>query len=253
MGDKKILLPSELNKFMLIEPIVFFDLIIAIFILVSGLTIFALLYVRALNKLNSAKIEEEQLKEKMSQKSTTLLESARDRAFELIKDATIKAKDILSETKIYEDKSKQVLNFQLEEASKKQVQALEKASLDILKDYKEDLERLRADNINIVKNISKDIERDVLNEFKDFKEILRRETVASQRVIEEKLEEDYKAVDEEINTYKQQKLKEVDDSIYDALARISEMVLGKAIDSNTHQELILDALNKAKSDIVKMK
>ena len=57
---------------MTIEPIIFYGLIIAIFVLCLTLTAVAFFYSEIFNKLNSTKIEEERLKEKMSQKSINL-------------------------------------------------------------------------------------------------------------------------------------------------------------------------------------
>lgn len=222
---------------MTIEPIIFFDLVAAIFILVIGLTVFAFLYARLLNKLHLAKKEEDHLKEQLNQKATVLLETARDKAFQIINQAGLSALEIVGKTKVYDNKAKQALDLKLKDISD-----------EFLIIYKEMLEELKRDNINIFKIMSKDIEKDTLDEVKDFKEILCRETLASQKIVEEKIEKEYAQAEEELKAYKEAKLRKIDDSIYEILKTISKIVLGKAIPLEEHEQLIIEALNRAKKE-----
>lgn len=65
---------------------------------------------------------------------------------------------------------------------------------------------------------------------------------------EETLAQIIKDTQKEIENYKWEKMKEVDQKIYKILIEISKDVIGKAIDFSTHEELIIQALNQAKKD-----
>lgn len=65
---------------------------------------------------------------------------------------------------------------------------------------------------------------------------------------EETMVQIIKDAQKEIENYKQEKMKEIDQKIYKTLIEISRNVIGKAIDFSTHEELIIQALNQAKKD-----
>ena len=53
---------------------------------------------------------------------------------------------------------------------------------------------------------------------------------------------------EKIKSYEQQKIKELDDKVYQILGAIAKKTIGHAIDFSTHEELVLEALKRAKKE-----
>lgn len=51
-----------------------------------------------------------------------------------------------------------------------------------------------------------------------------------------------------IEDYKKEKLKEIDQKIYQIIEDVAKKTIGKAIDLSTHEELVLQALEKAKKE-----
>jgi F0F1-type ATP synthase membrane subunit b/b' len=51
-----------------------------------------------------------------------------------------------------------------------------------------------------------------------------------------------------LENYKKEKIKEIDERIFQLLVDITKKVLGKAIDLSTHEELVIKALEKAKKE-----
>lgn len=227
---------------MTIESIVFFDLLIIIFGLIVGLGVVVYLYIKTLKKLEAAKKEEKHLQQSIEQKAVGLLDQARARAFEIIDEANNKAKGIIEETKSFG-----------QEAKISQEKNLEKVSQDLVTIYQGMLEELKKDDINIFKNISKDIEEDALKEIKDFRTILQKETVESQKIVEQKIEGEYSQAQKEVALYKEERIKKMDEAIFQVLSEVSKEVIGEGIDYKKHQELVLDALNQAKKDLTKIK
>ena len=54
----------------------------------------------------------------------------------------------------------------------------------------------------------------------------------------------------EVQYYKQEQIKKIDNEIYKILQNVSMLVLRKTIPLEDHEQLILDALNKAKEEKV---
>lgn len=222
---------------MSIEPIVFFDLVISLTILTGALVTLVISYSRMLKKFHSLQKEEEHLKLQMHKKSLDVLEEARGQATKIITNAHFTA-----------DMSKVDFNDKLAAASISHIKDFENASSELLKIYQKELNALKENTIITVKNISKDIETNTVEDLRDFEEVLKRETFASQKIVEEKIEETYKETQKEIEAYKAAEIKRVDDRIYKLLQTVSKLVLGKAISLQDHEQLVIEALDKAKKE-----
>jgi len=59
---------------------------------------------------------------------------------------------------------------------------------------------------------------------------------------------DVLAMEKEMANYRQNQIKKLDSRINTVLVEVSKQVLGKAVDLKNHQELIIEALNKAKAE-----
>lgn len=234
---------------MQIEPTIFFNIIGSLFVLGIALIVVAFLYLKTLKKLDRLHKREVKLEEETHKKALLLIQNSRGKAYEIIQDANKKAFEILKNAASVTDKSKSVLEKELEEVYKKQVEDLGITSNELLDDYQKLLQDAKKDSLNMVKNISKSIEMSALSEVQDFKEVLRQETLASQKVVAEKIEQEYNQIEEDVKEYKAQKLKEVEDSIYSLLKRVSEETIGKSLNLEQHEELVLEALEKAKREL----
>lgn len=229
---------------MFIQPLFFYGLLIVITGLGLALVILAILYAQALKNFYA-------LKSQVYKKVESILEDARIKGVRIIEEANLKAQEIITKAHRFDESSNTRLEQELEKVSKNQAESLQEASFELSRVYKIALEELKNDNIKALTSITKDIEKDLLDELRNYKEILRQETLASQKIIEKKLEEEYAQVQSEINAYKEEQLKLVDESICKVLSRVSELTLGQAINFNTHEDLVIEALDKVKQDILK--
>jgi len=66
--------------------------------------------------------------------------------------------------------------------------------------------------------------------------------------IEEKLLAGVQEAQAGAKVYQEQKLKELDAKIYQILGEVAKKTLGRAIDLSTHEELVMEALEKAKKE-----
>ncbi len=231
-----------------IDPLVFFDLVVAVFILATAIGVIALSFGRMVRKFNSYQKEADYIMEKIHKEESDLLEEARLKATKIIEGADEKAAQVINKGEILNSDSKRRLEEALEILIKHQTAYFEKASEDFLKTYKEQLNSLKEKNIQILTNASKDIEVHSLKEVKDFDTVLEKETVDSQKIIESKIEQEYARVQKEVEDYKNQMLKKADEQIYRIIKEVSKTVIGKSLSLEEHEEFIIDALNKAKRE-----
>lgn len=222
---------------MTLEPIVFFDLIIAIFILSISLGAIVISYTKTVRKLHDLYKEKSTAQKEMLKKSDHILEEAREKALKIVSDANL-----------FDDSTKKMFDQELKMIQEGQVKTLEKLSYDLLNVYQKELTDLKENNIKLMSNISKDIENSVIAELKDFREILKKETYDSQKIVETKIEETYKATQKEIEDYKTERLKKVEGQIFEIIQNVSREVLGKTLSRDEHEQLVMDALEKAKKE-----
>jgi len=222
---------------MSIEPIVFFDLVISIFILSLALVGLVFYYGKTIHKIHSYRREEEHLKLQMHKKADEIIEEARQ-----------KGNNILSQAHSNYDKEESAFRESLRASYANQIKDFEKVSQDFLKTYQNELDLIKIQTIQVLKNISKDIEKHTLLEINDFKDILKKETFASQKIVEQKIEKDYEEAKKGVDAYKAEKLKIIDNDIYKILQTVSMLVLGRTLSQQDHENLIIDALNLAKKE-----
>ena len=222
---------------MTVTPVIFFALVTTL--LVLSLTIFIfLLYLSKLTKrVYSYEKEHENLKSLAAKKNGELLDEARNKTAIIINEATNKALGIIKNANLSSHTFSESFN-----------KGLEKATLDFVTAYGGTLKDIQSKNIELFQNISKDIETSVLSEIKQFREVLKQKTVDSQEMIRQKVEHEYSLAKKDIDSYKETQFKRVDNEIYDILQRVSHLVLGKTIALEDHEQLITEALEKAKQE-----
>ena len=232
-----------------VSSIIFFDVVACIFILSVALLAMAVSYYHVLRKMMLREKRYDDLFKDADEKSVDLLKNARKKSTQIIEDATRKAQEIINQGRELNSNSGKILEDALENLIKHQTVYFEKASEEFLEEYKKELNFLRQRTIEIANTASKDIEADTLSEVDDYKQILQKETIDSQKIVEEKIEEDYSKTQKEVSAYKDEMLKKVDEEIYAILESVTKEAIGKSIPLAQHEELIINALEKAKKAV----
>jgi tetrahydromethanopterin S-methyltransferase subunit G len=91
--------------------------------------------------------------------------------------------------------------------------------------------------------------KDIKNKIEEFSQNLRREILKIRISIGESLKKRAAETEKEIEDYKNEKLKEIDEKIYRMIGEVAKKTIGKAIDLSTHEELVMEALRKAKKEL----
>lgn len=235
---------------MLIDPISLIFLTIAVTVLAVILFFLVREYTRAAEKLHAAEEMNRGLQTQLSEKPVKLLELAHTQSQELINQANKQASEILASSKTYEDSSNKALKEKLAELEKQQEIVFKHASEDMKVAYQNMIIQIQEQDINTLQSMTKDIKSDVIADFKEFREALEKETINSEKVVKEKIDEEYLLMEKDLDAYRQEKYKKIDEDIYQILYRISEMVLNQGISYDKHKELVIEALETAKKEQV---
>lgn len=222
---------------MSIEPIVFFDLVITTVVLASVLGVVVHSYAKTLQNFNILQKKEADIESEAHKKASHILQEARSKAIKIIEDTNV-SYELLKKT----------FEQQLKAASYHSSQKFEGISDEFLKVYQKTLTDLKDNNIKIISNISKDIENSTRLELEDFKETLKKETLDSQKIVEGKIEQGYQMAEKELEDYKAERLKKIEDEIYNIIQNVSKEVLGKTLSLQEHEQLVIEALEKAKKE-----
>ena len=75
-----------------------------------------------------------------------------------------------------------------------------------------------------------------------------RETIESQKLMNKKINEEYEKVKADLEQYRKEKLDLIDASINQIILKVVQDVLGEAIPLSKHEELVIEALEKAKRE-----
>lgn len=231
-----------------INPIVFFDIVIALFVVSAALIAMTISYTRIFKKLLSHQKKYDELLDKINEKETDLLEDARRKGAEIIESASLKGQSIISSSESISENSKNLLTSSTNQLVKDQSALFEKTSQGFLEEYKKMLDAIKNTTLELSTKASKDIEMDTIKELKDYDSILAKETFEGQKIVEQKIEEEFSQTQKQVNEYKTQMLKKIENDIYEILKNVTKEALGKALPLADHEQLILEALEKAKKE-----
>lgn len=226
-------------------------ILLAVSLMGISLAVLGISYSRLVMRLRRSKKENDFLKYDAKEKAEMLIESARDKGLGIIAEANAKAKDILQSAHSFSSNADEVLQKSVDDVADRESKALEQISQDLLTTYRQGIDAIKNDSINVFKNASKDVELHVLTEIQEYVGLLEKQTVGSQKLVDDKLQEAAARIQHELEAYKAEKLKKFDERFFEALQIAIQEVLGKSLRMDEHQELVIQALTAAKADMQK--
>lgn len=205
-------------------------------------------YTEATKKLHQAEREKEEIAKHAQEKATATLDEARNKALRIIEEANRQTVTILTKARYDEEEQEAAFAKRKQALLEAQQQALEKAAASLQAEYTVMLQKLEKNSINLLSTASQSLTGEAAHEIDDFKHILQDETVASQKIVEQKIEEAFKQAEQDVATYKDQQLRKIDHDIYEIMKATITLAMGKSFAMDDHQALILDALAQAKNE-----
>ncbi|OGM67592.1 hypothetical protein A2962_03580 [Candidatus Woesebacteria bacterium RIFCSPLOWO2_01_FULL_39_61] len=191
------------------------------------------LYIRLLLRYQNAK--------EIAEKSTGVedLEETQKKAKAMIEEARVKAGEVITQAELFTANQKNVL---LEE--------INKATHTYADKYQAALKFAEDEAVRMISSIPHQVKSEVMVRIEKFTSGVDTELLNAQKSIQAAVKETYQKAEVEVENYKLERLKQVDESIMKMVEEVSRRVLAKEITADEHEKLVLKALEKAKEENV---
>ncbi|KKU30639.1 MAG: Ribonuclease Y [candidate division WWE3 bacterium GW2011_GWA1_46_21] len=236
-------LTAEPTTAIIIFAVLFLCILIALLLVLSTEN---LLYKWRVFLKRERREEETEVKTTAYEKADEIMEEARKEALLIIETSNKKAQKVLLEAEEVSEESKESLENKMNEVSAKQWQELAQSTSEMVGAFKDLIERQKRENVDSLTDASEELRQQVLAEVEEFKTKLETETLKSQKIVEDKINAKYSQIETSLGVYKREKLKEIDEKVYDVLAEATKDILGKSLSVEEHRDLVVAALERAK-------
>ena len=179
-------------------------------------------------------------------KALKVLEEARLSSLKIVRDANEKALHTLEGSNVFNQNLSSEMEGSLKDMSQRQIDTLEALSNDLFRTYEQAINTEKQKNIDTIHSASETLKEEILNEVGEFKATLHKETVDSQNLVEQELKKEYDSIRQELQKYKEEQYKKIDSMIYDVTILAAKKVIGKSLDLDNQQDLVLESLEEAK-------
>jgi len=153
----------------------------------------------------------------------------------LITSAHQKAAEIIKNTEILSTDSKN-----------KMLSALEEVSRVNTENFKKTLSDAKSDIATVLSSVSADLASSALTEVATFRGTLQKDLITTQAALSAAVNEGYKKIEEEMAKYRQVRLGQVDETIFEILREVTQKIIGRAVSFEEHEELVKKSLEEAK-------
>lgn len=226
------------------DQLLFYLLIAAILGLVAVVLMLLTAYLKLHSKLTMLSNQNTYLKNQDAAKTEQILSEAHDRAVIIIDEANKKANSLLTQSQTLHNTAADTLEKKLDQAADMHAQEMKKASEQLMTVYKDALQKIQSEDIINATNITKDIDIITEKQLGQFTDVLAKETINSEKMVEEKITKEYREIEAELKAYKERRLKDVDDNILQIIQSVTEVVLQKQLSIEEQEQLVYDALTK---------
>jgi F0F1-type ATP synthase membrane subunit b/b' len=174
-------------------------------------------------------------KEKQDVDPQTLIEQARTRSRQILEEAHAKSVQIISRSEAYLAREESVLGKELE-----------KAQASYQKSFDSAISASQSKAEQMIQNIPQDIKMTLISVIDNFRVSLAREVQKTQDDANKTIREAYQTAAEEVSKYKEERMRQVDESILSVVKDVTEKVIGKSVSAEEHEKLVLKSLEEAK-------
>ena len=224
------MLGQKFNKVIKMDQtlIYIFALVLVSFILLFvGLFV---MYLRLLRKYDELRrLPDEEINPEI------LVDRARQRSQQILEDAHTKSRQMLANTEKY-----------LVSEDSQMSKVLEKVGNVYTTKYEEAIGNSKAKAEQMIQNIPQDIKLTLVSALDSFRISLSQEVNKAQAEANKAIKEAYEKAAAEVNNYKEERMRQVDNSILEIVKDVTEKVLAKSVSTEEHEKLVQKALEEAK-------
>lgn len=261
---------------------------VSLFLIILNIFVFLLfaflIFVIIRSYKTSAGEEEEMIKQQAFKKAQAMLDASREKSLQILKDSTSKAKDVINNVEYLTEDVKNQLNSEFSKLSDSQIKKIDTLSNELMSEYKkvlseeknkslaslhevsesmkneanqelanlrnvsDDMESEARKELSEFRHISEKIEHEAAAEIEEFRKTLAQETVASEKLVQERVNQEYEEMRQRIRSFEEEKMRQIDERINVILSDVAKEVFGSGIDLSTSEQMVMAALNKAKKE-----
>jgi hypothetical protein len=231
-----------------IDPRIFFTLLTVTMLLAIMLVSVVITYLNASKRLKRLEDNEDALYKKTIQEERDLAHRAQIDYQKTIEEAQARAKEIISQAQTINDNTKAIVSKAIQELSENEKKEVESKSRDLFTQYENEISKINSNNIQVFQNASREIQDKINAHFDELKKLMASQTVESHKAAEEKIKGEYEELEKELKKYKEEQFQKIDSNIYEILLKISKVAFGYGLNFQEHQGLIVEALERAKTE-----
>jgi len=219
--------------------IIFFAASVAVLLL--GLVTFFVVvsYYKALKEQRRLERELEIARSSGTAEANKIIAEAQSNATAIIRNAHLKAQEIIQSGDIFSKEYKQ--NFQ---ASLMQILELEK------KQYQQIAANVESESGKVLSEMSTGLKTQVSSEMKEFHNAMTSETAKVQDALSKGVQGAYREVQKQVEGYRNQMIMEVNSKIWKVVSDATKKSIGEALSREQHEKIIVKALEEAKKQNV---
>lgn len=179
-----------------------------------------------------------------------VLDKAHAQARALLYTTSLASSEILTETKQTNEHVAEDLDKILQEMAEKRIHNMKEVTEQFQKAYEQHLKNIQDKFQDQETNTLQATQDTVDKSLQAFSQSLSAKTVGMQELIDKKTNEMLEQAELEIADYKSNRLRKIDVEINQLVQKTFQEVLRKSIPESIHEELIMEALEKAKKESV---
>ena len=227
--------------------------VVLIALLFNALTVLLVLYLvyrgtKALGDFEPYIQDVERMRGSIARRGNQLLETTITVAQEIIRNAVTTSQKNIRASENLQAEMERALKEGLEQNQSETKQIIQSATEDIVSAYQKQFSALSKD----IEETGLSAHREILDATKqkinDLAESIQNEVTQVREVAQAQVSQEFTTSQEKIKAYEAQKIKELDTKVYQVLSAVAKKTLGRAIDLSTHEELVLEALERAKKE-----
>jgi len=227
--------------------------VVLIALLFNALTVLLVLYLvyrgtKALGDFEPYIQDVERMRGSIARRGNQILEKTITVAQEIIRNAVTTSQKNIRASENLQAEMERALKEGLEQNQSETKQIIQSATEDIVSAYQKQFSALSKD----IEETGLSAHREILDATKqkinDLAESIQNEVTQVREVAQAQVSQEFTTSQEKIKAYEAQKIKELDTKVYQVLSAVAKKTLGRAIDLSTHEELVLEALERAKKE-----
>ena len=227
--------------------------VVLIALLFNALTVLLVLYLvyrgtKALGDFEPYIQDVERMRGSIARRGNQILEKTITVAQEIIRNAVTTSQKNIRASENLQVEMERALKEGLDQNQSETKQIIQSAAEDIVSAYQKQFSALTKD----IEEAGLSAHREILDATKQkISELatgIQNEITAVRETSQAQVNQELAVSQERVKVYEEQKIKELDAKVYQILSQVAKKTLGRAIDLSTHEELVLEALKRAKTE-----